>query len=123
SNHATIAGATAATVVLLSRRLALLAVPLALLAAFSRTFVGVHYPHDVLAGLLLGAVVAVTATLLLAPTTARWAAGWTALQPRPLSRPAPSRRRCQGSGTARTGSAPTSGPGRRRAGPGWSRQR
>lgn len=32
--------------------------PVAVLAAFSRVFVGVHYPHDVVAGFLLGALVA-----------------------------------------------------------------
>ncbi|MBW4704193.1 phosphatase PAP2 family protein [Micromonospora sp. RL09-050-HVF-A] len=71
SNHATIAGALATAVLLLSPRWGLLAVPLALLAALSRVFVGVHYPHDVLAGLLLGVAV----TLLLAPVTARAVAG------------------------------------------------
>ena len=35
--------------------------PLALLAALSRVFVGVHYPHDVLAGLLLGVAVTLLA--------------------------------------------------------------
>ncbi|WBB78098.1 phosphatase PAP2 family protein [Micromonospora sp. WMMD882] len=66
SNHATTAGALAAATVLLCPRLGWLAVPLALLAAASRTFVGVHYPHDVLAGVLLGALV-VTALLLTLP--------------------------------------------------------
>ncbi|MEV4845161.1 phosphatase PAP2 family protein [Micromonospora matsumotoense] len=67
SNHATIAGALATAVLLLSPRWGLLAAPLALLAALSRVFVGVHYPHDVLAGLLLGVAV----TLLLTPLAAR----------------------------------------------------
>ncbi|MEH1164648.1 phosphatase PAP2 family protein [Micromonospora sp. CPCC 205539] len=66
SNHATLAGALAVTTLLLSRRLGLLALPLAALAAFSRVFVGVHYPHDVVAGVLLGALVAALATPLLA---------------------------------------------------------
>jgi membrane-associated phospholipid phosphatase len=66
SNHATLAGAMAVTTLLLSRRLGLLALPLAALAAFSRVFVGVHYPHDVAAGLLLGALVAALVTPLLA---------------------------------------------------------
>ncbi|MEU4333277.1 phosphatase PAP2 family protein [Micromonospora lupini] len=70
SNHATLAGALAITTLLLSRRLGLVALPLAVLAAFSRVFVGVHYPHDVAAGLLLGALVAVGATPLLARPTA-----------------------------------------------------
>ncbi|MFF5176805.1 phosphatase PAP2 family protein [Micromonospora sp. NPDC000316] len=70
SNHATVAGALAVTTLLLSRRLGLLALPLAALAAFSRVFVGVHYPHDVIAGVLLGALVAVVLTPLLARPTA-----------------------------------------------------
>lgn len=62
SNHATLALAAGTGVVLLWRALAWLAVPVALLTAFSRVFVGVHYPHDVLVGGLLGvAVVALCA--------------------------------------------------------------
>ncbi|WP_369272665.1 phosphatase PAP2 family protein [Streptomyces sp. R11] len=61
SNHATIAGAAAVTVALTGQALLWLTAPLALLMAFSRVFVGVHYPHDVAAGLALGAVVAVAA--------------------------------------------------------------
>jgi undecaprenyl-diphosphatase len=64
SNHATIAGASALALVLVRRALVWLTAPLALLMAFSRVFVGVHYPHDVAAGLLLGAVVAATAVRL-----------------------------------------------------------
>ncbi|MGK5737484.1 phosphatase PAP2 family protein [Micromonospora sp. URMC 103] len=70
SNHATIAGALAVATLLLSRRVGLVALPLAALAAFSRTFVGVHYPHDVAAGALLGALV----VLLLLPLLTRPAA-------------------------------------------------
>ncbi|MFI5984337.1 phosphatase PAP2 family protein [Streptomyces sp. NPDC051555] len=57
SNHSVIAGAAAVALALAVRRLGLLTVPLALLMAFSRVFVGVHYPHDVAMGLLLGASV------------------------------------------------------------------
>ncbi|MET8572508.1 phosphatase PAP2 family protein [Streptomyces sp. NPDC004783] len=64
SNHATIAGASAVALALTRRVLILLTAPLALLMAFSRVFVGVHYPHDVAAGLLLGAVVAAVAVRL-----------------------------------------------------------
>ncbi|MDJ0384909.1 phosphatase PAP2 family protein [Streptomyces sp. G-G2] len=55
SNHSVIAGAAAVALIMASRRLAPLVVPLALLMAFSRVFVGVHYPHDVALGLLFGA--------------------------------------------------------------------
>ncbi|MFI9586481.1 phosphatase PAP2 family protein [Streptomyces sp. NPDC052236] len=58
SNHAAIAGAAAIALALAWPRIALLTVPMALLMAFSRVFVGVHYPHDVLVGLTVGGVVA-----------------------------------------------------------------
>ncbi|MFD7085297.1 phosphatase PAP2 family protein [Streptomyces sp. NPDC002181] len=61
SNHSAIAGAAAVALALALPRLALAAVPLAVLMAFSRVFVGVHYPHDVLAGLLLGGALAALA--------------------------------------------------------------
>ncbi|KFG74945.1 phosphatase PAP2 family protein [Streptomyces mutabilis] len=64
SNHATIAGASAVTLALVRRALAWLTAPLALLMALSRVFVGVHYPHDVVAGLLFGALVAAVAVRL-----------------------------------------------------------
>jgi membrane-associated phospholipid phosphatase len=64
SNHATIAGAAAVAVLWSSRALGALAVVVALMEAASRVFVGVHYPHDVLAGLLLGAAVAAPLPLL-----------------------------------------------------------
>lgn len=64
SNHATIAGAAATALVLTRRALIRLTAPLALLMAFSRVFVGVHYPHDVVAGLALGALATVAAVRL-----------------------------------------------------------
>ena len=51
SNHATIAGAAALALALAWSRIWLLTVPMALAMAFSRVFVGVHYPHDVAVGL------------------------------------------------------------------------
>jgi undecaprenyl-diphosphatase len=38
--------------------------PLAAFVAFSRVFVGVHYPHDVVVGLLIGLVLAPLFALL-----------------------------------------------------------
>ncbi|MBT2443877.1 phosphatase PAP2 family protein [Streptomyces sp. ISL-36] len=58
SNHAAIAGAAAVALALSWRGIVWLTAPMALLMAFSRVFVGVHYPHDVTVGLLLGAAVA-----------------------------------------------------------------
>ncbi|MFJ8073973.1 phosphatase PAP2 family protein [Streptomyces sp. NPDC096176] len=71
SNHSAIAGAAAVALAIAWPRTALLTVPMALLMAFSRVFVGVHYPHDVLTGLIVGAVVAtVFVALLLRPARA-----------------------------------------------------
>ncbi|MGW6394602.1 phosphatase PAP2 family protein [Streptomyces sp. NPDC055103] len=58
SNHSAIAGAAAVALALSWRGMVWLTAPMALLMAFSRVFVGVHYPHDVTVGLLLGALVA-----------------------------------------------------------------
>ncbi|GGR85441.1 hypothetical protein GCM10010252_25310 [Streptomyces aureoverticillatus] len=58
SNHSTIAGAAAVGLALAWPRIAALTLPMAALMAFSRVFVGVHYPHDVGVGLALGALVA-----------------------------------------------------------------
>ncbi|MEU0135678.1 phosphatase PAP2 family protein [Streptomyces sp. NPDC006296] len=58
SNHAVIASAAAFALLLVSRRLGLVAAVAAVLMAASRVWVGAHYPHDVLAGLLVGALVA-----------------------------------------------------------------
>ncbi|MEV8569167.1 phosphatase PAP2 family protein [Streptomyces sp. NPDC051322] len=58
SNHSIIAAAAAVGLAIAVMRLVWLTVPVALLMAFSRVFVGVHYPHDVLVGLILGALIA-----------------------------------------------------------------
>lgn len=54
SNHAANAGALAAALGLFFPRTLLVTIPAALLIAWSRVYVGVHYPADALAGLLLG---------------------------------------------------------------------
>lgn len=69
SNHATIAGALATALVFSAAR-AWLAFTVAALVAASRVVLGVHYPHDVVTGLLLGAVV-VTLTAVVLHTPAR----------------------------------------------------
>lgn len=63
SNHTVVAAAVAVALLGVHRRLALLAGMLAVLMALSRVYVGVHYPHDVLAGLVLGALVGATGLL------------------------------------------------------------
>lgn len=57
SNHSAMAGAVAIAVLLINWRLGVLAAVAALLMAASRVYVGVHYPHDVIVGLAVGATV------------------------------------------------------------------
>jgi undecaprenyl-diphosphatase len=58
SNHSAIAAAAAVALLLASRRIGLYALPVALLMGASRVWIGVHYPHDVLAALVLGSLLA-----------------------------------------------------------------
>ncbi|MFM6851649.1 MAG: phosphatase PAP2 family protein [Terrabacter sp.] len=65
SDHSVMAGACAVGLLIASRRLGAIAAVLALLMAAARVYVGAHYPLDVLAGLLLGALVAGVGWLVL----------------------------------------------------------
>ncbi|MFE6847635.1 phosphatase PAP2 family protein [Streptomyces sp. NPDC057686] len=58
SNHTALAAAAAVALLFVSRRLGAVALVAAVLMAASRVWVGVHYPHDVMAGFLVGALVA-----------------------------------------------------------------
>jgi undecaprenyl-diphosphatase len=60
SDHATTAGAVAAGLFLVNRKLGVVAALAALLMAFSRVYIAAHYPMDVVAGLLLGVAVTLT---------------------------------------------------------------
>jgi undecaprenyl-diphosphatase len=68
SDHATMAGAVAAGVWIVDRRLGVVAAIAAVLMAGTRVYIAAHYPADVVAGLLLGAIVAVGTWLLLRRT-------------------------------------------------------
>ncbi|MBK3573750.1 phosphatase PAP2 family protein [Streptomyces sp. MBT65] len=65
SNHATIAAAAAVALFFVSRRLGAVAAVAALAMAVSRVWVGVHYPHDVVVGVAVGALLAFGAMTLL----------------------------------------------------------
>ncbi|MGW6684215.1 phosphatase PAP2 family protein [[Kitasatospora] papulosa] len=62
SNHAALASAAAFALLLVSRRLGFIGLAAAILMAASRVWVGAHYPHDVLSGFIVGALVALLAT-------------------------------------------------------------
>ncbi|MEV5880781.1 phosphatase PAP2 family protein [Streptomyces sp. NPDC052101] len=71
SNHTAVACAAAVALFSVSRRLGAVASVCALAMAASRVWVGVHYPHDVVAGALLGGLVGWVVTSVLR----RWPAG------------------------------------------------
>src|SRR3954454_20104651 len=80
SDHAVMAGAVAAGLLLVRRRLGLVAVAAALLMAFDRVYIAAHYPWDVVAGLLLGAGVSLLGWLVLAGLLTTLT-GWLRQQP------------------------------------------
>ena len=71
SDHATAAGAVAVGLLLTNRRWGIIAAALAVVMAFTRVYVGAHYPADVLAGLALGGIVAAVGTVLVVPLLGR----------------------------------------------------
>ena len=67
SDHATAAGAVAVGLLLTNRRWGIVATVLAIVMAFTRVYVGAHYPGDVIAGLALGGAVAAAGAALVVP--------------------------------------------------------
>lgn len=78
SNHTAIAAAAATALWFLSRRLGAVATVAACAMAASRVWVGAHYPHDVAAGVVVGALVAALAMVALRrrpDSLVRWITG------------------------------------------------
>ncbi len=94
SDHAVMAGAVAAGVMLAHRRLGLVTAVLAVVLAATRVYVGAHFPLDVVVGLVVGAIVAVASFLVVRPLLYR---GVVPLTRSPL-RPLVTARRTGGSG-------------------------
>lgn len=65
SDHCIVAGAIIAGSWILARKFGVVATILGLLLAFSRVYVGVHYPSDTVVGLLIGAAIGVVIVLAL----------------------------------------------------------
>jgi undecaprenyl-diphosphatase len=71
SNHATLAAGLGVGIALLRPRLAAIALPLAAVAGLARVAAGVHYPHDVLAGAVLGETLVIAILLIANPFATR----------------------------------------------------
>ncbi|MBO0875264.1 MAG: phosphatase PAP2 family protein [Pseudonocardia sp.] len=65
SDHAVVAGAVTAGLFLADRRLGWTSAVAAVVMAFARVYVGAHYPHDVAAGLVVGAALSLLGYLAL----------------------------------------------------------
>ena len=93
SDHAVMAGAVAAGLWLVSRRLGAIVTVAALVMALARVYIAARYPWDVVAGLLLGAAVSVLGWALLSRLLTA-VTGW--LRSRPgIRRVFPARARAQ----------------------------
>jgi membrane-associated phospholipid phosphatase len=75
SDHAILGGAVTAALFYVSKRLGYVSLFFALLMAFARVYAGVHYPQDVVVGLVDGALVAVVLRFVLVSPATR-TVGW-----------------------------------------------
>lgn len=100
SDHAVMAGAVAAGVLLAHRRLGLVTAALALLMAFTRVYIGAHFPIDVAVGLLVGAAVSVVCYQPARPVGVRLVALLERTPARPLLTTAPRAPRSAASSSA-----------------------
>lgn len=89
SDHAVIAGAATAGLWLVSRRLGTITAIVTIAMAFTRVYIGAHYPADVLAGIALGIVVAFAGYALARPLLQRVITAPSRTPARPLVRQAP----------------------------------
>jgi undecaprenyl-diphosphatase len=80
SDHAVMAGAVAAGLTIAHRRLGAVAWVAAVLMAFTRVYIAAHYPWDVVAGLVLGALIALVGWLVLRRPLV-WVTAWLRDQP------------------------------------------
>ena len=71
SDHATLGAAVTVMLFYVSKRLGYISLIFALIMAFARVYAGVHYPQDVVAGLIIGAIVAMVLRFILI-TPAVW---------------------------------------------------
>jgi undecaprenyl-diphosphatase len=84
SDHAAMAGAAAAGVWLIDRRLGLIATSAAPVMAFACVYRGAHYPEDVVADLVLGMTITLAGYALRDPAFARAITRLRLTPPRPL---------------------------------------